>query len=179
VTDSAPTNLTPSGYWGGYTPTTPYQSTEQRQRQADFQAADHAKAISAKFEEVRVLVDRLLTDLEALPTADEVGNITGAAVHEALAFAIPFKQAINAAKDATVAIRNEVIYIAQAVHDTLTDLSNADANAHAILTNTNTHTQELIQQRATSTTSREDFSATKHDYSASSGEADGSAVRPA
>ena len=152
MTDSAPTNLTPSGFWGGVanTPGGYSQASEDARRDQDFRMAGHAREIGARFEEVRILADRLLRDLEAMPSPDEVAKVTGASVYEARIFAAALYDTVQAARNATASIRDEVVTMVQAVHDTLTDLSNADASAHAILTNTNTHTQELIQQQTES-----------------------------
>lgn len=129
------------------------RTVDSAQRGATYAQASAAGEIGLDFEEIKVLIDRLLRDLDALPSDDAVGTATGASAYESAVFAHELKKTVAAARAATKVMRDQVDEVAKAVHLTITELSDSDAEARQTLAATDGVVEDLAAEAGSSSTS--------------------------
>ncbi len=123
-----------------------------RERSATYAAAAAAGKVGLDFDQIKQLVDRLIKDLDELPTAQEVGTVTGASLYESSVFAQALSDTVAAARNATHAMGLKVSDVADAVLKTIAELSEADAAARDALSGKQAELEGLIDDSPTPTT---------------------------
>lgn len=106
---------------------------DDAQRTMAYDRANMAAKIGLEFDEIKVLVDQLLRDLDTIPSPQAVADVSGASSYAAEAFAGPLHDTVRVAFAATHAIRDQVSKVSDAVLQTITELSESDADAKEVL----------------------------------------------
>lgn len=122
-----------SGY---YNPDLAKGGTHVTTRAETYAMADAAGQIGLEFDEIKILLDRLLKDMDALPKPTDVADTYGASASVAATFSTALQATVNDAAEATVRMKLQIEGLSDAILATITELTGVDSEAKAVLSGT-------------------------------------------